>query len=44
MPRSLKGSGKDELWAADCDGNGIINVLDILGIANVILGLDTCQP
>jgi hypothetical protein len=33
-----------ELWAADCDGNGVINVFDILGIANVILGIGTCEP
>jgi len=33
-----------ELAAADCNGNGIIGIYDILGIVNVILNLDTCSP
>lgn len=38
-----------ELWGADCngsanncDGDGNINVLDVIKIVNVILGLDAC--
>ena len=33
-----------ELWAADCTGNGDIDVLDIIGIVNLILGKGACQP
>ncbi len=32
-----------ELWASDCDGGGLVNVLDIVGIGNVILGLGGCE-
>ena len=31
-------------WRADCNADGDINVLDALGIVNVILGLGTCPP
>jgi hypothetical protein len=33
-----------ELWAADCTGDTNIDVLDVLGIANVLLGNAPCQP
>jgi hypothetical protein len=31
-------------WRADCNGDGQINVLDALGICNVILGISQCSP
>ena len=34
---------EDELWAADCDGSGSIDILDVVGIINVILGLGSCS-
>ncbi len=30
-------------WNADCDGDGVINVLDVMGLVNVILGVGECQ-
>lgn len=31
-------------WAADCNGNNLVNVLDVLGIVNVVLDIGTCPP
>lgn len=31
-------------WRADCNGDGLISVPDVLGIVNVILGTGTCEP
>lgn len=33
-----------ELWAVDCDDDGKIDLLDVVGIANAILGIAPCQP
>lgn len=32
------------LEAADCNDDGIIDVTDVIGIVNIVLGLDTCPP
>ena len=34
----------EQIWAADCDGNGQINIMDVLGIVNDILGTGECHP
>ncbi|MFQ6091468.1 MAG: dockerin type I domain-containing protein [bacterium] len=33
-----------EIWAADCNGDETIDVLDLVGIVNVILGIGLCSP
>ena len=32
------------LWRADCNGDGNIDSLDIVGIINTILGKGNCEP
>jgi hypothetical protein len=39
--RMLQG---DALCNADCDANGRIEVVDVMGIVNVILGIGECEP
>jgi hypothetical protein len=34
----------ETLCRADCNNDAAINVLDALGIANVVLGISECQP
>ena len=31
-----------ELWVVDCDKDGSIDVLNVVGIVNVILGIGQC--
>ena len=33
-----------QLEAADCNDDGVIDVTDVIGIVNIILGLGTCPP
>lgn len=33
-----------ELWAADCNGDEVINILDVLGIVSASLGNGSCLP
>ena len=33
-----------ERWAADCNGDGEVNILDVMGIVNIILDVGTCPP
>ena len=41
----LRTSSPDlEIWWLDCDSDGVITILDALGIVNVILGLGECGP
>lgn len=32
------------VWRADCNGNGQIEISDILSIVNVIIGRGSCWP
>ena len=35
---------ENQLWAADCNGDDQENIIDAIGIVNVILGLGECEP
>ena len=32
-----------QIWASDCNGDGQLNILDVIGIVNVVLGIGTCS-
>ena len=40
----MKTPNEYEHWAADCNGDDTVNIVDVLGIVNASLGLGSCSP